>query len=60
MPTVAWLTFMPDLPFESWMSGGLSYGARDYAKKCQGMSDEEAAAAVDVAASVFVEVERRQ
>jgi hypothetical protein len=51
---------MPDLPFESWMSGGLSYGAREYAKKCQGMSDEEAAAAVDVAASVFVEVERRQ
>jgi hypothetical protein len=60
MPTEAWVTAMPDLPFESWMVGGMSYGAREVVQKCRGISDAAAVAAVDVAASVFVEVERRK
>jgi hypothetical protein len=48
------------LPYESWMSGGMSYGAQNHARQCQGITEEEAAAAVDVAASSFVEVDRRQ
>ncbi len=60
MPTDAWASFTPDLPFESWISGGMSYGARDLAVKCQNISDDEASAAVDAAASFFVELNRKQ
>lgn len=60
MPTDSWATFTMDLPYESWMSGGMSYGAQNHARQCQGISEEEAAAAVDVAASSFVDVDRRQ
>ena len=60
MPTDSWTTFTPDLPYESWMSGGMSYGAQNHARACRGVSQEEAAAAVDVAASFFIELDRRQ
>jgi hypothetical protein len=60
MPTDSWAAFTPDLPFESWMSGGMSYGAQVHARECQGISKENAAAAVDVAASSFDEVDRRK
>jgi hypothetical protein len=60
MPTDSWTTFTPDLPYESWMSGGMSYGAQNHARACRGVSQEEAAAAVDVAASFFIKLDRRQ
>ncbi len=60
MPTDAWESFSPDLPFESWISGGMSYGAKNLAMKCRNISDDEAAAEVHAAASLFVELNRTQ
>ena len=58
MPTEAWGVTL-DLPFESWMSGGMSYGACEQAARCQGITAEAAAASVAISSSHFDEVRRK-
>jgi hypothetical protein len=58
MPTQKWETFLPDLPYESWISGGMSYGAMNAAVKCQGLSEQAVQAAVHQCASFFVELDK--